>query len=66
MESKLQVLKELNSIDNLISIYSTIDMVRVQEVVANKTELESVLMDIMNYENNQYLASIKAANLKVG
>ncbi len=62
LQSKAQVIKELNSIDNLIAIYSTLDMVRVEQLVTNKTNLEKVLMSIMSEENDIYLNKIKAAN----
>lgn len=62
MESKNQVLKELNSIDNLIQIYSTIDMVRVEQLMVNKVALESILLNIMSEENDIHLATLKALN----
>ena len=62
LQSKQQVIKELDAIDNLIAIYSTIDMVRVSDLIVNKRNLESVLMGIMNHENDMWLASIAVAN----
>lgn len=61
LQSKVQVMDELNKIDDLIARYSQFDMVRVGELVESKKKLESVLLNIMNVENDLYLSKIKAA-----
>jgi hypothetical protein len=61
-QAKLQLRKELDSIDNLIAIYSTMDMVRVAQLVSNKVALERILLDVMDQENEVYLASIRKSN----
>jgi hypothetical protein len=54
----------LSGIEDKIAIYSTIDMVRVQQLVATKTELESVFLDVLNESNALWLSSIVETNKK--
>lgn len=62
LQSKEQLITELKRIDDLILIYSAMDMVRVKQLAANKTALEAILMDIMSRENDTWLATIKASD----
>ena len=62
MNSKKQVLEQLAHIDNLIEIYSSIDMIRVDQLAMNKRNLETVLLSLMTYENNIHMVMLKALN----
>lgn len=54
----------LNGIDDKIALYSTIDMVRVAQLVVTKTELESALLDVLSESNGLWLSSIVESNRK--
>lgn len=56
--TKEEVLKQLAAIDDLILVYSAIDYIRVEQLVAIKTKLEGVLIDIISLENDIWLAKI--------
>ena len=56
--------KLLDGIDHKIAIFSTIDMVRVSELVHTKTELEKALLDVLSESNALRLSSIVESNKK--
>ena len=62
MNSKKQILEQLAHIDNLMEIYSSIDMIRVDQLAMNKRNLETVLLSLMAYENNIHMVMLKALN----
>lgn len=51
----------LTNIENLIAIYSNIDMIRVEQLSIVKRELEMVFIDVLNESNDLWLHSIKTA-----
>jgi hypothetical protein len=54
--------KLLDGLDDKIAMYSTIDMIRVSELVIVKTELEKCLLDVLSESNALWLASIVESN----
>lgn len=54
--------KLLDGIEDKIAMYSTIDMVRVAELVITKTELEKALLDVLSESNTMWLQSIVESN----
>lgn len=54
----------LDGIEDKIAMYSTIDMVRVSELVHTKTELEKALLDVLSESNALWLSSIVESNKK--
>ena len=49
----------INDIDCKIEIYSTIDFVRVGELITTRNECMSLLMDVLSESNGLWLQSIK-------
>jgi hypothetical protein len=54
--------KLLDGIDDKIAIFSTIDMIRVEQLVHTKTELEKALLDVLSESNALWLSSIVESN----
>ena len=53
--------KVLTDIEDKIAIYSTIDMVRVEQLAVTKRELELMFLDVLSESNDLWLQSIKSA-----
>lgn len=49
----------INDIDCKIEIYSTIDFVRVGELITTRNECMNLLMDVLSESNGLWLQSIK-------
>ena len=56
--------KLLDGIDDKIAIYSTIDMVRVEQLIYTKIELEKSLLDVLSESNALWLQSIMESSKK--
>lgn len=56
--------KLLDGIDDKIAIYSTIDMVRVEQLIYTKIELEKSLLDVLSESNTLWLQSILETSKK--
>lgn len=51
----------LSDIEAKIEIYSSMDMVRVEELTVIKTYIEATFLDVLTESNNLWLESIKSA-----
>jgi hypothetical protein len=51
----------LTGIEEMIAIYSTIDMVRVEQLSQSKKEIEVMFLDVLSESNDLWLQSIKSA-----
>jgi len=51
----------LTGIEEMIAIYSTIDMVRVEQLSQSKKEIEVMFLDVLSESNDLWLKSIKSA-----
>jgi len=49
----------LTEIETKIAIYSTMDMIRVEELMCTKKELEVLFLDLLSESNDMYLASLR-------
>ena len=65
LERKQELIEEttmlnslINDIDTKIEIYSTIDFVRVGELVSKRNECMSLLIDVLSESNSLWLRSI--------
>lgn len=58
-----QLIAELEMIECLINIYSTLDINRVKLLTIKKKELELSLLDILCLENDVYLESLKETRI---
>ena len=56
--------KLLDGIDDKIAIYSTIDMVRVEQLIYTKIELEKSLLEVLSESNALWLQSIMESSKK--
>lgn len=54
----------LDGIDDKIAIYSTIDMVRVEQLIYTKIELEKSLLEVLSESNALWLQSIMESSKK--
>jgi len=62
IQSDIEMLnKVLTDIEDKIAIYSTIDMVRVEQLAVTKRELELMFLDVLSESNDLWLRSIKSA-----
>lgn len=53
--------RQINELDDMIAIYSTLDFIRVGELMGNRIRLNNQLLDVMSEANDLYLESIKTA-----
>jgi hypothetical protein len=51
----------INDIDDKIAIYSTIDFIRVGELINVRVSLMNSLLDVLNESNDLYLSSIASS-----
>lgn len=54
--------RQINELDTMIEIYSTIDYVRVGELVGERIRLNNMLLDVLSDSNDLYLESIASTN----
>lgn len=53
--------RRINELDHMIEIYSTLDFIRVGELMGERITLNNQLLDVLTYSNDLYLASIRDA-----
>lgn len=53
--------KQITELDDMIAIYSTLDYIRVGELMGDRIKLNNQLLDVMSEANDLYLKSIKEA-----
>lgn len=52
--------KRINAIDSMIEVYSTIDYIRVGELMGERISLNNHLLDVLSESNDLWLQSIKS------
>jgi hypothetical protein len=53
--------RQITELDDMIAIYSTLDYIRVGELMGDRIRLNNALLDVMSEANDLYLESIKEA-----
>ena len=53
--------RQINELDGMIEIYSTLDFIRVGELMGDRIRLNNQLLDVLSESNDLYLESIKTA-----
>jgi hypothetical protein len=54
--------RQINELDDMIAIYSTLDFIRVGELMGERISLNNALLDVINESNDLYLESIRLNN----
>jgi hypothetical protein len=52
----------INETDTMIEIYSTIDFIRVGELLSTRVSLMNSLLDVLSESNDLYLSAIASSN----
>lgn len=53
--------RQITELDEMIAIYSTLDYIRVGELMGDRIRLNNALLDVMSEANDLYLESIREA-----
>lgn len=53
--------RRINELDDMIAIYSTLDFIRVGELMGDRISLNNQLLDVMSEANDLYLEAIRAS-----
>jgi hypothetical protein len=68
LDRKSQIIAEtalvnrlIDDVDHLIEVYSAIDFIRVDELMKTRATYMSMLLDLLNENNDLYLSSIKSS-----
>jgi hypothetical protein len=54
--------RQITELDDMIAIYSTLDFVRVGELMGDRIRLNNALLDVLSESNELYLESIRLNN----
>ena len=57
--------RRINAIDDLITVYSSLDYIRVGELAGERIKLNNELLSVLDESNELYLESIRLSKNKV-